>query len=194
MKEPFYDVAAFIEVLVIRTGIGATLPGRDHRHRTRRDDLFSKGIRVVGFIAYYTLIAMPLDQRRRLRYIVAVSRRQNQPQGHPGIAERKIQFRGNPPQLCPRYAASCPPFSRGTGCTRVCPHYRGIHEKRRDFTRIVKMFMKCLKDTHIAPSPESTIEGVPIPVDFRQSPPRRTFFVIQTTAERKRLHVSGSPI
>ena len=94
MKEPFNDVPTFIEILVIRSRLGATVPGWDHRHPTARDDLLSKRIRVVSFIAYHKLVTIPLDQPRRLRYIVAVSRGQNQPQGNPGIAERKIQFRG----------------------------------------------------------------------------------------------------
>jgi len=38
------------------------------------------------------------------------------------------------------------------------------------------MFMQCLKDPRIAPSTESAIDGVPIPVDFRHCPPRRAFF------------------
>ncbi|MDE0554600.1 MAG: hypothetical protein OXI24_10320, partial [Candidatus Poribacteria bacterium] len=32
MKEPFNDVSAFIERLVIRAGVGATRPGWNHSH------------------------------------------------------------------------------------------------------------------------------------------------------------------
>ena len=68
MKEPFYDVPAFIEFLVIRTRVGATVPGRDHRYPTRRDDLLSERIRVVGLIAYHRLIAIPLNQGKIYEY------------------------------------------------------------------------------------------------------------------------------
>lgn len=94
MKETFYDVAAFIEFLVIRTGVCATVAGRDHSHPTRRDDLLSERIRVVGFIAYHIFIRIPFDQRRSLRYIVAVSRGQDPPEGDPVIAEGQMKFRG----------------------------------------------------------------------------------------------------
>lgn len=93
MKKPFNDVPAFIEVLVIRSRFGATVPGRDYSNPTPGDDPLSEGIRVVSFIGYHRLVAIPLDQRRCLRYIVAVSRGQNQPQGNPVLAERQIQFR-----------------------------------------------------------------------------------------------------
>ena len=93
MKEPFNDVAAFIEVLVIRTRVGATLPGRDHRHPTRRDDRLSERIRVVGLITYDIFIRIPFDQRRSLRYIVAVSRCQEPPEGDPLITEGQMKFR-----------------------------------------------------------------------------------------------------
>ena len=96
MKEPFYDVAAFIEVLVIRTRVGATVAGRDHRHPTRRDDLLSEGIRVVSLIAYDIFVRIPVDQRRSLRYIVAVARCQEPPQGDPVIAEGQMEFRCEP--------------------------------------------------------------------------------------------------
>ena len=47
MKETLYNVPEFIEDLVIRTRVGATLPGRDHSDSTRRDDRLSERIRVV---------------------------------------------------------------------------------------------------------------------------------------------------
>jgi hypothetical protein len=94
MKETFYDVAAFIEFLVIRTGVCATLAGRDHSHPTRRDDLVSERIRVVGLIAYHIFIRRDVfDQRRCLCDIVAISRCQDPPQGDPVIAEGQMKFR-----------------------------------------------------------------------------------------------------
>lgn len=94
MKETFYDVAAFIECLVIRTRVCATVAGRDHRHPTRRDDLLSQRIRVVSLIASDIFIRIPFDQRRSLRYIVAVARCQDPPEGDPVIAEGQMKFRG----------------------------------------------------------------------------------------------------
>jgi len=94
MKEPFDDVPAFIEFLVIRTGVGATLPGRDHSNPTRRDDRLSERIRVVSLIAYDIFRRRgAFDQRRCLCDIVAVSRCQEPPQGDPVITQGQMEFR-----------------------------------------------------------------------------------------------------
>ena len=104
MKETLYDVPAFIEVFVIRTRVGATLPRGDDSDPTRRDDPLSKRIRVVSFIAYHRRIRISLDQRRRLCYIIAGARRQQPPERDPVIAERQMKFRS---ETAPAPSESC---------------------------------------------------------------------------------------
>ena len=94
MKKAFNDVPAFIEVFVIRPRVCATVPGRDHRHPTRRDDPFSERIPVLTLIAYDRVITRhAFDQRRSLCDIVAVSSRQDPPQVDPVLAEGQMKFR-----------------------------------------------------------------------------------------------------
>ena len=94
MKKAFNDVPAFIECLVIRPRLSATVPGRDHRHPTRRDDRLSERIRVVSLIAYHRLIRRhAFNQRRRLGDIVAIAGGQNPPQRDPVITQGQMEFR-----------------------------------------------------------------------------------------------------
>ena len=71
MEEPFSDVPAFIEVLVIRTRVGATGARRDDSNATRRNDRLSERIRVIGFIRYDIFGRIVFDQCGCLRDIVA---------------------------------------------------------------------------------------------------------------------------
>ena len=100
-----------------------------------------------------------------------------------------LSFVVKPPRLLP--SASEPPFFFGAPAAEECA--RTIVESIGEFTRLMEMFMEFFKDLGIAPSAETSIDGIPIAETLGSARQVAPSFVIQVSAERKRLQSSGFP-